>query len=107
MEELVGIKQTLAIVFSKLLPLFQYKLCTSYGITKWTYSSSIDILGGSGKGNVIPGIIYRDKLYFIFMYIEKMNIGFRIITIITKNIITRLAISLVYNTIFFTIGFII
>jgi len=54
-EEAVGVHCSSATLFAKLIPRFEHKLCSSYGISEIVYGGEVDLLGGSGKGNFLSG----------------------------------------------------
>ena len=47
----VGVERQLAKMFAKLSPIMNHHVCTSFGISKKTYGSKYETLGGTGQGN--------------------------------------------------------
>ena len=64
----------------------KHYICTSFGISDKTYGSIKELLRGTGQGNSISGIIYRDISCVIFKYLEDINLGATITSLITKEI---------------------
>jgi len=48
-----------------------HHICTDYGISKSSYGSIIEKLGGTGQGNSVSGTICRNTSCLIFKYLEK------------------------------------
>ena len=64
-EEYIRVNWSAMKIIIKIIPIFHHFVYTGFGISKSSYSSSIDPIGGSGQGNMFVGNIYRDKSSFI------------------------------------------
>ena len=50
-QEAVGVERKLAQMFTKVLPIMNHHVYTSFGISKKTHGSKYETLGSTGKGN--------------------------------------------------------
>jgi len=69
-EEAVGVHCSSATLFAKLIPRFEHKLCSSYGISEIMYGGEVDLLGGSGQGNFSSRTTCREQSCIIFKQLE-------------------------------------
>ena len=77
-EESVRVERESAMLFAKILPVMEHHICTSYGISKDSYSSRTYKLGGTGQGNSVSGSICRDTSCIIFKKLEDQNLGVKV-----------------------------
>ena len=103
-QESVGVERKAAKIFAKVLPIMKHHVCTDFGISKDTYGSQTERLGGTGQGNSVSGAICRDTSCLIFKYLEEKQLGAMIKNPISKQIIQRIAIAFVDDTDFYTNG---
>ena len=97
-------ERDLAIVFAKILPVMNHYICTSFGISKSYYGSSVYKLGGTGQGNSVSGAICRDTSCLIFKKLEDESLGVKIYSPIMSTLYVRNAIAFVDDTDFYTNG---
>ena len=84
-------------------PLFVHNhfLSTSFGISSIQYRGHLDLLRGSGQGNVLSSNICHDQSCFIFRDMEHDEMGVIIVTPITQQIIVQTALGFVDDSVFF------
>ena len=58
-------------LIAKIIPNFEYHICTSYRVSAKYYGGQKDKLGGTGQGNVLSGTFSRDVSYLIINEVEK------------------------------------
>ena len=103
-QEAVGVDRQAAKVFAEILPIMEHYICTNFGISKISYGSCVEPLGGTGQGNSVSGAICRDTSCFIFKYLEEKKLGASIRAPISKEVFQRIAIAFVDDTDFYTNG---
>ena len=69
MQESVGVERLPIKLFSKLIPMMEYHICTSFGASLEFYRGLNESQGRTGQGHILSINICRDSTYFIFMAI--------------------------------------
>jgi hypothetical protein len=103
-QEAVGVTRQATKVFADILPIMEHHICTNFGISKISYGSCVEPLGGTGQGNSVSGAICRDTSCFIFKYLEEKKLGAKLRAPISKEEFQRIAIAFVDDTDFYTNG---
>ena len=89
-------------LFAKLLPVLEHHICTSFGISKEYYGSSIYKLGRTRQGNSVLEVICRDTSYIIFKKLENENLGVTVKLLLSNKELMRSVIVFVDNTNFYS-----
>ena len=100
--KLVGVDKNMSVLIAKVLPIFQHYIYTGFGISKGSYGSEKEYLGGIGQGNLASGKSCKIKLYRIIRKIEKKEIEIKIYQPFTMKLMYRSAIVFVNDTSFYT-----
>ena len=91
--EIVGVNQQVIILLAKVLPYFQYYICTSFGISQNTYGSEEDEHRGIEHGNIFSEEACKVKSYLIFGDIEEKELGIIIKTPVSNKDVQRSAVA--------------
>jgi len=81
--EYVGVDRNIALLIAKVLPIFNHHVCTGFGISKGSYGSETEILGGTGQGNLASCESCKVKSSRIIGEIKKDKLGVTISRLIT------------------------
>ena len=84
-QESVRVKRKAIKLITKLLPVIEYHLCTSYGASSNYHGGCNNKQVGTGQGHVVSVNIYRDSTCIIFKDIEKEDLGIIIKALILIN----------------------
>ena len=91
-------------LISRILPIFQRYICTSYGISKTYYGRTEETQGGTGQGYILLANISRDGSCIVIKEVQNNNEDATITLPITKASINEMAVAFVDDTDFFANG---
>ena len=89
-------------IIAKVIPNFEYHICTSYSISLMFYGKQKNKLGWSGQENVFSMVFCLDVSYIIIKQSENKYLGVIIKRPITKQQLQQLITDFVDNTNFYT-----
>ena len=62
-------------LFTSVLPIFRYRICTTFGISIQYYEGVNKVCTGSGQGNKFAGDMCRNKSCLIIKKSEEVELG--------------------------------
>ena len=100
MQDSVGLETKHIQLITKILPIMEYYVSTSFGLSKEYYGGRRETIAGTGKGNVVFVNIFRCSSWIILRDIEKENLGVFIKSPVTEESEQQLAIAFVDDNYF-------
>ena len=91
-------------MFTKILPSFNYYICSGFGISEQLCRSPSDHYNGTGQGNLLSRESCKVQSCYIIKNIEKKKIGYELLAPIEKKPIDRTVIAFVDDTNFYSNG---
>ena len=70
-KELVGVNRKVIKLIMKVIPIMNYYMCTSFGISKASYGSKAKPQARTGQGNITSGNVCRDKSCYVIEYTDR------------------------------------
>jgi len=89
------------VLISRILPIFQRYICTSYGISKTYYGGIEEKQGDTGQGHILSANISRDGSCIVIKEVQNNNEGATITSPIRKASINEMVVAFVDDTNFF------
>ena len=84
-------------LIAKILPSFEYYMCTGFGISSNYYRGKKNYYRGIGQGNLFSGKACKDKSCKIIRDITTKELGVMIIVPISKRVVNRTALTFIDN----------
>ena len=81
----MGVEAKPIMLITKVMPMMENYVCTTFGVSKECYGGRNRTLAGIGQGNVVSGKICRDSSCLILKNIENRKLGVAIKSPFTKE----------------------
>ena len=93
LDETIGAKRKPVKLITKVFPTMQHHIGATSGVIKENNGGTIELLGGSGQGNVFSGEPCRDVSCVIFRRLKKKKVGILIRSSYNGNIEKRVEMA--------------
>ena len=95
LEESVGRYRAVIKLISKAIPKWRHQICTGFGISDFYYGGEDNPLAGTGQGNRFLGDVCRDSSCLIIRDIERMNIGMKFESRVSRERVLKVVVAFV------------
>ena len=97
-EEVVGVDRIAIKLCAKVMPHFEHRMHTNFGISEEKFSSTNNSLGYLGQGMALSGSANRDMSCFMFKALEEKGHGFKKINSTTLEQIIKIVSAFADDT---------